>query len=315
MTNSKYNLEGKRVWVAGSKGMVGSAIVRRLERENCEVVATAREDVDLCRQNEVEEWMTEVKPDAIFLAAAKVGGIYANSAQPADFIYDNLMIETNVIQAARSVNVEKLLFLGSSCIYPKMAPQPMAEDSMLSGPLEPTNQWYAIAKIAGIKLCQAYRLQYGCDYISAMPTNVFGPGDNYDLMTSHVPAALIVKAHQAKINNEASVEVWGTGTPKREFMYIDDLADGLVYLMKNYSDLQHVNIGSGQEVTIRELAEIIFRAVGYEGNIVFNRSMADGPPRKLIDSGLLRDLGWSATTALDKGFADSYDWYLKNAAT
>jgi GDP-L-fucose synthase len=312
MVEQLFDFTGKRVWVAGSRGMVGSALVRRLKLENCEIITSGREEVDLCRQTEVEEWMGDIKPDAIYVAAAKVGGIHANNTQPVNFLYDNLMIEANIIHAAHSTGVAKLMFLGSSCIYPRLAPQPMVEDVMLTGPLEPTNQWYAIAKIAGIKLCEAYRLQHGCDFISAMPTNLYGPGDNFDLMSSHVPAAMIVKTHNAKVKNVTSVEVWGTGTPKREFMYVDDLADALIFLMKYYSDLQHVNIGSGQEISIRELTEIVAKAVGYEGSFHFNAERPDGPPRKLIDNAKLQNLGWSGSTRLEDGFSLAYDWYVEN---
>ncbi|MCW8914458.1 MAG: GDP-L-fucose synthase [Magnetovibrio sp.] len=313
MNDPLYSLSGKRIWVAGHRGMVGSALMRRLEKVDCDVITATRDDVDLLRQDAVETWMDTNRPDAIFLAAAKVGGIYANDTWPADFLYNNLMIETNIIHAAHLADVGKLLFLGSSCIYPKMAPQPMTEDVLLTGPLEPTNEWYAVAKIAGIKLCQAYRKQHGRDYISAMPTNLYGPGDNYNLETSHVAAALLVKAHQAKLDGAENIEIWGTGTPKREFLHVDDLADGLVYLMEHYSEAEHINIGSGDEVTIRELADTIAEAVGYEGGYVYNSDKPDGTPRKLMDCSRIHDLGWKAPTSLADGMAQSYAWYLENA--
>lgn len=310
MTDPIYSLKGKRIWVAGHRGMVGSALVRRLATEDCEVITAGRDEVDLVRQNEVEGWMADMRLDAVFLAAAKVGGIYANDTWPADFIYQNLMIQNNIIHSAQLSGVKKLLFLGSSCIYPKLAPQPIREDALLTGPLEPTNEWYAIAKIAGIKLCQAYRKQYGCDFISAMPTNLYGPGDNFDLLSSHVAPALMVKTHNAKKAGERNVEIWGTGTPKREFLHVDDLADGLVFLMKNYSDHEHVNVGSGDEVTIRELAETIAEVIGYDGGYVYNTDKPDGTPRKLMDSSRIRSLGWQAETPLLQGMASTYDWYL-----
>jgi len=290
--------------------MVGAALLRRLAGEDCEIITAGRETVNLLRQQEVEAWMDEVRPNAVFLAAAKVGGIYANATQPADFIYENLMIETNIINSAHVSGVEKLLFLGSSCIYPKLAPQPMAEEALLTGPLEPTNEWYSVAKIAGIKMCQAYRKQYGCDFIAAMPTNLYGPGDNFDLMSSHVAAALLIKTHTAKLAADGEIEVWGTGTPKREFLHVDDLADGLVFLMKHYSGNTHINIGSGDEVTITQLAETIARAVGYTGQYIYNADKPDGTPRKLMDSSRIHGMGWSAPTTLEHGMAQTYAWYL-----
>jgi GDP-L-fucose synthase len=308
----KYALQGKRVWVAGHKGMAGSAIVRRLASEGCEIVTADRTQVDLTQQRAVEEWMAAVRPQAVFVAAAKVGGILANMTRPAEFLYDNLILEANVIHAAYRVGVEKLLFLGSSCIYPRGAPQPMPEDALLTGPLEPTNEWYAVAKIAGIKLCQAYRKQYGCDFISAMPTNLFGSGDNYDLQEGHVAAALQVKIHRAKVTGAPAVELWGTGTPRREFLFADDMADGLVYIMKHYSDAPHLNVGTGTDITIRELAELIARVAGYRGEFVFDRSKPDGMPRKVMDVGRLAALGWNAKTPLEEGFRRAYDWYVAN---
>jgi GDP-L-fucose synthase len=310
----KFSLAGKRVWVAGHRGMAGSALVRRLASVECEVLTVARKDADLTRQAETEAWLAATKPDAVFVAAARVGGIHANNTQPAQFIYENLAIETNVIHGAWKANVKKLLFLGSSCIYPRLAPQPMKEDALLTGALEPTNQWYAIAKIAGLKMCQAYRRQYGCDFISVMPTNLYGPGDNYDLENSHVVGALLVKTHRAKIARAPTLEIWGTGTPRREFLAVDDLADALVFVMENYSDEETINIGTGVDVTIRELAETIADVVGYRGQFVFNTSKPDGTPRKLLDVSKLSALGWTAKTPLREGLARAYEWFLRNAA-
>lgn len=309
-----FDLAGKRVWVAGHRGMVGAAIVRRLASEECEVLTVGRERLDLRRQAEVEEWVADAKPEAVFVAAATVGGIHANATRPAEFIYDNLALETAIIEAARRTRVAKLLFLGSSCIYPKMAPQPMAEDVLLTGPLEPTNQWYAIAKIAGLKLCDAYRRQYDCDFISAQPTNLYGEHDNFDLLQSHVVPALIRKVHEAKARGEPSFEVWGTGAPKREFLYVDDLADALVHLMKVYSAEGHVNVGTGEEVSIAELARRVAATVGFDGEIVFRTDKADGPPRKLVDVSLLASLGWTARTDLAEGLRRTYAWYLEHVA-
>lgn len=314
MTETAFFLDGLRVWVAGHSGMVGSAICRRLRDENCEVVTAERRHLDLRRQAETEEWMAAERPDAVFLAAATVGGIRANDTRPADFIYDNLAIETNVIQAARAVRVKKLLFLGSSCIYPRMASQPMVEDALLTGPLEPTNKSYAIAKIAGIEMCRAYRRQFGCDFISAMPTNLYGPADNFDLESGHVAPALIVKAHNAKQSAAPTMVVWGSGKPRRELMYVDDLADALVHLMKVYSDEPHVNVGTGQDVTIDELARSICDVVGFRGTIQYDSSKPDGAPRKLLDVTRIRSLGWKASTPLRKGLAQTYDNYLKVVA-
>jgi GDP-L-fucose synthase len=309
-----FSLAGRLVWVAGHRGMVGSALARRLEHIDCDVLTAGRETVDLTRQAQVEEWMAETRPEAVFVAAATVGGILANDTRPADFLYDNLAIETNVIEAARATGVKKLLFLGSSCIYPRLAPQPMTEDALLTGPLEPTNEWYAVAKIAGIKLCQAYRRQHGCDFISAMPTNLYGPGDNFDLQSSHVVPALLRKAHEAKRARAKSMEIWGTGKPMREFLYVDDCADALVHLMEHYSGEQHVNVGTGVDVTIRELAEAVMDIVGFEGDLVFDTSKPDGTPRKLMDVSKLKALGWTARTDLRHGLKLAYDWYMKNAA-
>lgn len=304
-----FPLSGKRVYVAGHKGMVGSAIVRRLERENCQVL-TADRSVDLREQAQVRNWFADNAPDVVVVAAAKVGGILANDTFPGTFLYDNLMIEANLIEAARAAQVGKLLFLGSSCIYPRLAPQPITEDALLTGPLEPTNEWYAIAKIAGIKLCQAYRRQYGCDFISAMPTNLYGPGDNYDLNSSHVLPALIRKAHEAKLAAAPSIEIWGTGTPRREFLHADDLADGCVFLLQNYSDEQHVNLGSGTDLPIIELAQMVCDAVGFAGTITRDTSKPDGTPRKLMSGSKIAAMGWAPTIALRDGIEDAYRTFL-----
>lgn len=304
-----FPLSGKRVYVAGHKGMVGSAIVRRLEREQCTVL-TADRSVDLREQAQVRGWFAENAPDVVVVAAAKVGGILANDTRPGEFLYDNLMIEANLIEAARVAGVGKLLFLGSSCIYPRLAPQPITEDALLTGPLEPTNEWYAIAKIAGIKLCQAYRRQYGCDFISAMPTNLYGPGDNYDLNSSHVLPALIRKAHEAKLAGAPSIEIWGTGTPRREFLHADDLADGCVFLLQNYSDEEHVNLGSGTDLPIIELAQLVCDVVGFTGTITRDTSKPDGTPRKLMSGSKIAAMGWAPTIALRAGIEDAYRTFL-----
>ena len=312
MLNKPYNLAGKRVWVAGHCGMVGSALLRRLEAENCEIITVSRNQADLTRQAEVESWMARAQPQVVFMAAAKVGGILANDTFPAEFIYDNLMIEANIIHAAHRLDVEKLLFLGSSCIYPKFARQPIDESQLLTGPLEPTNEWYALAKIAGIKLCQAYRKQHGRDFISAMPTNLYGPGDNYNLDTSHVIPALLRKAHEAKQTNAARFAVWGSGRPRREFLYVDDLADALVFLVKHYSGHDHVNVGCGEDVTIAELARLIAEIVGFDGGLDFDDSKPDGTPRKLLDVSRLTSLGWQAHTSLAEGVIKTFGWYLRH---
>jgi GDP-L-fucose synthase len=289
--------------------MVGSALLRRLEQENCTLLTVEREDLDLTRQEQVERWMGKARPQAVFLAAAKVGGIVANDSAPVSFLYDNLAIALNVIHAAAANGVEKLLFLGSSCIYPKLAPQPITESALLTGPLEPTNEWYAIAKIAGLKLCQAYRRQLGCDFIAAMPTNLYGPGDNFDLTTSQVIPALMRKAHEAKISGAAEMIVWGSGTPRREFLHVDDAADALVHLMTHYSGEEHVNVGCGSDLTILELARLIARVVGFTGEISTDRSKPDGTPRKLLDTSKLRSLGWQPKIQLEEGLASTYQWF------
>jgi len=305
-----YNLSGKKVWVAGHRGMVGSAVCRQLENEDCYIIKADRGEVNLVNQAEVNDWMNAVKPDAIVLAAAKVGGIQANNNFPVDFLYENLMIEANIIHAAHLNNVERLLFLGSSCIYPRFADQPMKENYLLSGALEPTNEWYAIAKITGIKLIQAYRKQYGYDWISAMPTNLYGPGDNYDLNSSHVLPALLRKFHEAKISKSSEVTVWGSGKPLREFMHCDDLANALLFLLKNYSGYEHINVGSGDEVSIRELVDVIAKVVGFEAKIVWDKSKPDGTPRKLMDSSNLHNLGWKDQRSLFDGINHTYESWL-----
>jgi GDP-L-fucose synthase len=311
---SRYSLVGKRVWVAGHRGMVGSAIVRRLGSEDCEVVTASRSEVDLRDQASLRTWFQNAKPDVVFLAAAKVGGILANDTLPADFLYDNLMIEANIIEAAHKNSVEKLLFLGSSCIYPKFAAQPITEDSLLTGALEPTNEWYAIAKIAGIKLAQAYRKQHGRDFISAMPTNLYGPGDNFNLTSSHVMPALLRKAHEAKLKGSKEIVVWGTGTPRREFLHVDDCADACVHLMKVYSEAQHVNVGSGEDIAILELTRLVCEAVGFEGAIVHDLSKPDGTPRKLMSAAKIRHLGWKPKIGLHDGIEATYQWFISNMA-
>ena len=309
-----YSLQGKRVWVAGHRGMVGSAIVRRLAVERCEVLTVNRAEVDLKDQAAVRGWVSKARPDAVFVAAAKVGGILANNSFPADFLYDNLMIEANVIEASFRAGVEKLCFLGSSCIYPKFAAQPIVESALLTGELEPTNDAYAIAKIAGIKLCQAYRKQHGADFISAMPTNLYGPGDNFDLNSSHVMPALIRKAHEAKVSGAKSITVWGTGKPLREFLHVDDCADACVHLMQVYSDAEHVNVGSGEDLSILELTKRVCEVVGFEGEIVHDLSKPDGTPRKLMSAEKIRGLGWKPRIGLRDGITDAYQAFLNRPA-
>lgn len=313
-TEVPFSLRGRRVWVAGHRGMVGAALLRRLAREGCELVTVGSSQLDLRRQAEVERWMHSQRPDVVFMAAARVGGILANSRRPADFLYDNLAIQINVAKAAADIKVKKFLFLGSSCIYPRLAPQPIPEEALLSGPLEPTNQWYAIAKISGLMQCQAYRLQHGLDFISAMPTNLYGPGDSFGPESSHVLPALLYRFHLAKRNREPRVNVWGTGTPRREFLHIDDCADALVFLMKNYSQAETVNIGSGSDIPIAELARLVAEAVGYEGEVSFDPSKPDGTPRKLLDCTRLSALGWRARIALAEGVATTYAWLLAELA-
>ena len=303
----------KKVFVAGHKGLVGSAIQRRLRHDGVEAVVADRAELDLGSQQAVDDYFSRHDIEEVYLAAAKVGGIHANDTYPAEFIHDNLRIQTNVIHAAWQHGVRKLLFLGSSCIYPRLAPQPMPEDCLLTGALEPTNEWYAIAKIAGIKMCQAYRKQYGFDAISAMPTNLYGPGDNFDLENSHVLPALIRKFHEARLAGEPSVEVWGSGKPRREFLHVDDLADACVFLMNNYGAAEIVNVGWGEDVSIGELAELIRSVVGFEGDIRLDPSRPDGTPQKLLDTSRLSALGWKPGIDLATGIAKTYDWYRSNS--
>ena len=313
MSRLGYDLKGKRVWVAGHRGMAGGAIVRRLASEDCECLTATSAELDLRRQADVEAWVAARKPQAVFVAAGRVGGIVANDTQPVDFLYDNLLIEANTIATAHRAGVEKLLFLSSSCSYPRLAPQPMSEDALLTGPLEPTNQWYAVAKIAGMKLTEAYRRQHGADFISVMPTNLYGPGDNYHPEHSHVPAALIRRFHEAKASGLLQVVVWGTGRPRREFLAVDDFADACVFLMKAYSDGQALNIGTGTDVSIGEFARVIAEVVGYRGDIVFDTSRPDGAPQKLLDVSKLTKLGWQATTPLRAGLERAYADFLAGA--
>jgi GDP-L-fucose synthase len=313
MTMDSYDLTDKRVWVAGHRGMVGSAIVRALQaRGDVELVREPAARLDLRDQRAVRAFLEEVRPQAVLLAAAKVGGILANDTYPADFLYDNLMIEANVIHGAHEVGVEKLLFLGSSCIYPKFAQQPIHEDSLLTGPLEPTNEWYAVAKIAGIKLCQAYRKQHGRDFISAMPTNLYGQGDNFSLTSSHVLPALLRKFHEAAAKGAPAVSIWGSGTPRREFMHVDDLASALLFLMERYSNAPHVNVGVGDDIEIRGLAAIMADVTGFRGALEFDRSKPDGTPRKLMDNSRLLSLGWAPRIPLRDGIERTYRWFLDN---
>jgi len=313
-TDALFPLQGKRVWIAGHRGMVGRALVRRLASEDCEVLTVDRVDLDLRRQEPTERWIASARPDAIFLAAARVGGILANDTRPAEFLADNLAIQNNVIEGARRAGVGKLLFLGSSCIYPRLAPQPIAEEALLTGPLEPTNEWYAIAKIAGLKMAQAYRRQYGCDFISAMPTNLYGPGDNYDLASSHALAALVRKAHEAKLSRSRTLSIWGSGEPLREFLYVDDCADALVFLMTRYSGDGHVNVGSGDEVSIAELAELVKTTVGLKADLVHDLAKPDGAPRKRLDTTKLETLGWRRRVPLPEGLRETYRWFLEHSA-
>ncbi len=303
---AEYSLTGKRVWVCGHKGMVGGAVVRRLASEGCEILTVDRSEADLINTAQVDAFMAKHKPHAIFMAAAKVGGILANDTQAAEFLYENTMIATNVIHAAHVHGAEKLLFLGSSCIYPKFADQPIREDSLLTGPLEPTNEWYAIAKIAGVKMCQAYRKQYCADFISAMPTNLYGPGDNYDLKTSHVLPSLMRKAHEAKKAGEEGMEIWGTGSPMREFLHADDCADGLVFLMKHYSEAEHMNLGSGTDIRIDDLAQMVMDVVGLKGDLRKDISKPDGTPKKLMDNSRITALGWTPKISLRDGIEAVY---------
>ncbi len=309
-----YPLAGKRVFVAGHEGMVGSALLRALRGRGCELLTAPRQALDLRRPRRVEEWLLEHRPQAVFVAAARVGGILANRGRPAEFIHDNLAIATAVIEAARLAGVEKLLYLGSSCVYPRLAAQPIRERALLSGPLEPTNEWYAVAKIAGIKLCDAYRRQHGCNFISLMPTNLYGPGDRFDLESSHVIPALLRRMHEAKAGNRDSVTVWGSGAPRREFLHVDDLADACAFLMERYAREGPVNVGSGEELSIAELAGLVREVVGFAGKVVFDATKPDGAPRKRLHLGRLAGLGWRAGTSLRQGLADTYRWFLERDA-
>jgi GDP-L-fucose synthase len=309
-----FPLAGRRVFVAGHRGMVGSALLRRLARESVEALTVERAELDLRRQAEVERWFEAQRPEAVFVAAATVGGILANDTRPAEFLYDNLLIAGNVIAAARQAGVAKLLYLGASCTYPRLAPQPMAEETLLQGALEPTNQWYAVAKIAGLKLAAAYRRQYGSDFIAAQPTNLYGPGDTYDLGASHVIPALIAKTHRAKRAGEATVEIWGTGTPRREFLHVDDLADALVFLMERYSGEGPVNVGCGEDISIEDLARLVAEVVGFTGGFRYDAGKPDGAPRKLLDVARLRSLGWRPHIDLRQGLEDAYRWFLENVS-
>jgi GDP-L-fucose synthase len=307
-----FDVTGRRIFVAGHRGMVGAALVRRLGSERCEVITADRRALDLTRQAETQDWLSGNRPDVVVVAAARVGGIAYNNAFPVDFLADNLAIELNLIGGAFAIGVRKLLFLGSSCIYPRLAPQPMNEDMLLTGSLEPTNEWYSVAKIAGIKLVEAYRRQHGADFISLMPTNLYGPGDNYHREHSHVPAALIRRFHEAKLANAASVTVWGTGRPRREFLAVDDLADACVFALKNYSDAQFLNVGTGRDVTIAEFAKLVAEVVSYQGEIVFDTSRPDGAPQKLLDVSRMTKLGWTARIELREGIAAAYRDFLKS---
>jgi len=305
-----FELGGRTIFVAGHRGMVGSAITRRLARVQCELITAGRETLDLLSHDETEDFLSSRKPDVVIVAAAKVGGIHANNALPAEFIYQNIMIAANLVNSAFRAGVRKLLFLGSSCIYPRLARQPLREEELLTGPLEPTNEWYAIAKIAGIKLCQAYRRQYGADFISAMPCNVYGPGDNYHPENSHVVPALIRRMHEAKQSGSTSVTVWGTGSPRREFIFVDDLADACIHMLQQYSGDLHLNVGTGEEVMVADLALLLADVIGYRGELVFDTSRPDGSPRKLLDVSKLRALGWMARTPLRAGIERSYADFL-----
>jgi GDP-L-fucose synthase len=312
MTEPIYSLSGKRVWVTGHNGLVGSAIVRRLQSENCEIITADRRELDLTRQQPVEAWMANQRPQVVFLAAGRVGGIHANNSHPAGFLYENAALLANIVEASRQAEVEKLILLGSSCIYPRHAPQPIPEDALLTGPLEPTNEAYAIAKIMGMKMAQAYRREYGCDFICAMPTNLYGPNDNFDLENSHVLPALLRKAHEAKLANMPEMVVWGTGTPRREFLHVDDCADALVFLALHYSGEQHINVGAGEDISILELTRMVADIVGYRGGIRSDLSKPDGMPQKLLRVDKLTAMGWKARIPLREGLASTYSWFEKN---
>jgi GDP-L-fucose synthase len=307
-----YPLAGKRIWVAGHRGMVGSALVRRLNSESCTILTVDRSALDLRRQSDVERWVAANRPDAIFIAAATVGGIHANATRPAEFLYDNLAIAANIINSAAKEKVGKLMFLGAACLYPRLAPQPMSETSLLEGPPEPTNEWYTVAKVAGVKLCQSYRTQYGCDFISVVPANLYGPGDRFDAQSGHVVPGLLQRADAAKTQSAPELSIWGSGKALREFMHVDDCANALVFLMNSYSDERLINVGTGQEVSIGELAGKVRDIVGYKGRLAFDSSKPDGMPRKLLDSSRILALGWRPKIGLDDGLSETYQWFLKN---
>tara|TARA_B100000287_G_scaffold432019_1_gene490424 strand:+ start:1597 stop:2565 length:969 start_codon:yes stop_codon:yes gene_type:complete len=315
LTTPIFSLTGKKIYVAGHNGMVGSAIIRRLKQIDCDCLTVNSSDLDLMKINDVDNWFKENKPDVVFMAAAKVGGIHANNSYPVDFLYENIAIQNSLILNSHKYKVKKLMFLGSSCIYPVSAKQPLMESSLLTGSLEKTNESYAIAKITGIKLCQAYRKQYGADFISVMPTNLYGPGDNFHPENSHVVAALISKFHNAVLSNKKTITLWGTGKPKREFLDVDDLADGLFFIMENYSDNHPINIGTGKEISIIEFANLIKNISGWNGDIIFDSSYPDGMPRKVMDVTNLKNLGWTAPTKLESGIKKAYDWYVNNLST
>ena len=315
LTTPIFSLTGKKIYVAGHNGMVGSAIIRRLKQIDCDCLTVNSSDLDLMKINDVDNWFKENKPDVVFMAAAKVGGIHANNSYPVDFLYENIAIQNSLILNSHKYKVKKLMFLGSSCIYPVSAKQPLMESSLLTGSLEKTNESYAIAKITGIKLCQAYRKQYGADFISVMPTNLYGPGDNFHPENSHVVAALISKFHNAVLSNKETITLWGTGKPKREFLDVDDLADGLCFIMENYSDNYPINIGTGKEISIIEFANLIKNIAGWNGDIIFDSSYPDGMPRKVMDITNLKNLGWTAPTKLESGIKKAYDWYVNNLST
>ncbi len=304
-----FPLQGKRVWVAGHQGMVGSALVRRLRQNDCELVAVERRELDLRSQADVEAWMNTNRPEVVFIAAATVGGIKANAEQPAEFLYNNLAIAANIIQAAYKTKVAKLMFLGAACLYPKFAPQPMLESSLLEGPPEPTNQWYTVAKIAGVKMCQSYRQQYGCDFVTAVPANLYGPGDRFDAYSGHVVPGLIMRADEARRTSQPELSIWGTGQAQREFMHVDDCADALVFLMERYSDERIINAGTGEEVSIGELARQVCDTVGYSGRLAFDTTKPDGMPRKLLDSSRILAMGWRSRIGLDDGLRTTYQWF------
>jgi len=305
-----YDLRGKRVFVSGHRGMLGSALVRRLAREACEILTAGREELDLLRQNAVEDWLRKARPDVVLVAAARVGGIHANSTRPAEFLYENLAIQNHLIHGAYLAGVEKLLFAASSCIYPRAAPQPMKEEYLLTGPLEPTNEGYALAKIAGLKMCEAYRRQYGCDFIAAIPPNLYGPNDNFDPLASHVIAGMLRRAHQARLEGAPSFEIWGTGVARREFLHVDDAADACIFLLTRYSGELAPNVGSGEDVSIRELAAMVCEVVGYTGPITFDAGKPDGMPVKRLDVGRVQAMGWKASIPLAAGLASTYEWFL-----